>query len=100
MKPVTRPVSSVNQTAAINPDKVKHLGKNYATIDFEINDHVDPNEFKYSKMKPIVGTFVIGNKRVEVTFSELNHIMGTANMAMNQCDMAYRIGKWGAAKPR
>ena len=58
------------------------------------------DEFKYSKMKPIVGTFVIGNKRVEVTFSELNQIMSTAGAAMNQCDMAYRMGKWGLAKKR
>ena len=97
---VTKPYSSLNHVAAINEKKVEHLGKNYATIDFELNEHVDANEFKYSKMKPIVGTFVIGNKRVEVTYSELNHIMGTANMAMNQCDIAYRIGKWGTARPR
>jgi len=97
---VTKTYSSVNQTAAIDPDKVKHLGQNYATIDFELKEHVNATEFKYSKMKPIVGTFVIGNKRVDVTYSELNHIMGTANMAMNQCDIAYRIGKWGPAGTR
>jgi len=100
MKPVTKTFASLNQTAAIDPERVKHLGKNYATIDFEIKDQVNADEFKYSKMKPIVGTFVIGNKRVEVTFSELNHIMSTAGAAMNQCDMAYRMGKWGLAKKR
>ena len=36
MKPVTKTFASVNQTAAIDPERVKHLGKNYATIDFEI----------------------------------------------------------------
>tara|TARA_R110000744_G_scaffold335676_1_gene441004 strand:- start:516 stop:806 length:291 start_codon:yes stop_codon:yes gene_type:complete len=87
--------SSLNMTAGINEKKVEHLGKNYASIDFEIKDNVSPKEFKYSKMKPVVGTFVIGNRRVEVTFSELNHIMHTANAAMQQCDKAYRFGKWG-----
>ena len=56
--------SSLNQVAAIDEKKVKHLGKNYASIDFEIKEHVNPNDFKYGKMKPVVGTFVIGNKRV------------------------------------
>ena len=51
-------------------------------------------------MKPIVGTFVIGNKRVDVTYSELNHIMRTANASMQACDMAYRMGKWGSAERR
>ena len=36
MKPVTKTFASVNQTAAIDPERVKHLGKNYATLDFEI----------------------------------------------------------------
>ena len=78
--------SSLNQVAAIDEKKVKHLGKNYASIDFEIKEHVNPNEFRYGKMK-----------RVDVTYSELNHIMRTASAAMQACDMAYRMGKWGKA---
>ena len=89
--------SSLNQVAAIDEKKVKHLGKNYASIDFEIKEHVNPNEFRYGKMKPVIGSFVIGNKRVDVTYSELNHIMRTASAAMQACDMAYRMGKWGKA---
>ena len=54
--------SSINQVAAIDEKKVNHLGRNYASIDFEIKEHVNPNDFKYGKMKPVVGTFVIGNK--------------------------------------
>ena len=97
MKHVTKTRSSLNQVAAINEDKVKHFGKNYASIDFEISERVNPDDFKYAKMKPIVGTFVIGNKRVDVTYSELNHIMRTAAHSMEQCDQAYRMGKWGRA---
>ena len=97
MKHVTKTRSSLNQVAAIDQNKVKHLGKNYGSIDFELKEHVNPNDFKYAKMKPIVGTFVIGNKRVEVTYSELNHIMRTAGNSMEQCDQAYRMGKWGRA---
>jgi len=97
---VTKTYSSLNQVAGIDTKKVEHLGKNYATIDFEIKEHVNPTDFKYSKMKPVVGTFVIGNKRVDVTYSELNQIMRTAAAATDQCDMAYRIGKWGRAQNR
>jgi len=97
---VTKTYSSLNQVAAIDTKKVEHLGKNYATIDFEIKDHVNPTDFKYAKMKPVVGTFVIGNKRVDVTYSELNQILRTAGAATEQCDMAYRIGKWGRAQAR
>ena len=92
--------SSLNQTAAIGRKKVEHLGKNYASIDFEINERVDSTECKYSKMKPIVGTFVIGNKKVEVTLSELNHIASTAIAATQACDLAYRMGKWGQPRTR
>ena len=51
-------------------------------------------------MKPIVGTFVIGNKKVEVTLSELNHIASTAIAATQACDLAYRMGKWGQPRTR
>jgi len=98
MKPVTKTRSSLNMTAAIDRKKVDHLGKNYATKDFEIKESVDATEFKYSKMKPIVGTFVVGNKRVDVTYSELNQIMHTAAASMQLCDNAYRAGKWGIAR--
>ena len=93
MKPVTKSPSSLNMTAAIDR-------KNWATIDFEIKESVNASDFKYSKMKPIIGTFVIGNKRVDVTFSELNQIMHTAGAAMQQCENAYRMGKWGSAERR
>jgi hypothetical protein len=89
--------NSMNMTAAIDTKKVAHLGKNYASIDFEIKEHVNATDFKYAKMKPIIGTFVIGNRQVEVTYSELNHIMRTAGDAMQLCDQSYRMGKWGKA---
>ena len=92
--------SSINQTAAMDEKKLKHLGKNYTSIDFAIRESVNPDDFKYAKMKPIVGTFQIGNKHVDVTYSELNQIMRTAQTSMQACDMAYRLGKWGQAKNR
>jgi len=97
MNKVTKVPSSMNMTAAINTEKVAHLGKNYASIDFEIKEQVNASDFKYAKMKPIIGTIIIGNRRVEVTYSELNNIMRTAADAMNLCDQSYRMGRWGKA---
>ena len=93
----TKHYSSINQVAAYDKSRVAHLGKNYASIDFEVKEHVNANDYKYAKQKPVIGTFVIGNRRVDVTYSELNQIMRTANNAMNVCDQAYRMGKWGTA---
>jgi hypothetical protein len=97
MKKVSRHYSSINQVAAYDKKRVEHLGKNYASIDFEMKEKVNPNDYKYSKVKPVVGTFVVGNRRVDVTYSELNQIMRTAGHAMDACDQAYRMGKWGKA---
>ena len=94
----TKPYSSLNQVSAIDTKKVEHLGQNFASIDFELKDAVDPNEFKFNKMKPIVGTFVIGNRRVDVTYSELNQIARTAKAAADQCGKAYLLGKWGRSQ--
>ena len=43
---VTKTYSSVNHVAAIDEKHVQHLGKNYASIDFEIKEHVNPDDFK------------------------------------------------------
>ena len=92
--------SSINQVAAIDENKVKHLGRNFASIDFEIKEHVNPNEFKYSKMKPVIGKIMICGKGFDVTYSELNQLMRTCNAAMDTAEKAYRLGKWGPAQTR
>jgi len=91
---------SINLTAAHDTKKTRHLGKLWSTIDFELKEYVNPTEFKYSKMKPIIGTFEIGGKRFEVTYSELNQLMRTCNAAMDTAEKAYRMGRWGQPKER
>jgi len=91
---------SINLTAAHDTKKTRHLGKFWSTIDFDLKENVNPTDFKYSKMKPIVGTFEIGGKRFDVTYSELNQIMRTANAALETADKAYRLGMWGRSQER
>ncbi len=91
---------SVNLSSAMDEKKVRHLGKHYSTIDFELKEHVDPTEFKYSKMKPVVGKLEIAGKAFDMTYSELNQMMRTCGAAMEQAEKAYRMGRWGQPRPR
>ena len=38
----TRHYSSINQVAAYDKKRVEHLGKYYASIDFEVKEYVNP----------------------------------------------------------
>jgi hypothetical protein len=89
---------SVNLTAAHDKKKTRHLGKYWSSIDFELKEHVNPDDFKYAKMKPVVGRLEIGNKYFDMTFSELNQLMRTCSAAMDQAEKAYRLGKWGQSR--
>ncbi len=86
---------SVNMTAAHDKKKTRHLGKYWSTIDFELKERVNPDDFKYAKMKPVIGAIEIGGRKFDMTFSELNQLMRTCSAAMDQADKAYRLGKWG-----
>ena len=46
----TRHYSSINQVAAYDKKRVEHLGKNYASIDFEMKEKVNPNDYKYRRV--------------------------------------------------
>ena len=88
---------SINLTAAHDTKKTRHLGKLWSTIDFELKEHVNPNDFKYAKMKPVIGKIMIGGRSFDVTYSELNQLMRTCSAAMDTAEKAYRLGKWGKA---
>ena len=88
---------SVNLTAAHDKKKTRHLGKLWSTIDFELKEHVNPNDFKYAKMKPVIGKIQIGGRSFDITYSELNQLSRTCDAAMQQAEQAYKMGKWGRA---
>ena len=56
-------------------DKLKQLGKNYNSIDFEMSANLTEANYK-DKSQPI-GTLIVGNKRVDLTWSECNKIFST-----------------------
>ena len=73
-----KPRGRVNQGGATHQkdrDKLKQLGKNYNSIDFEMGEHLTEANYK-DKSRPI-GTLVVGNQRVDLTWSECNKILNT-----------------------
>lgn len=73
-----KPRGRVNQGGATHQkdrDKLKQLGKNYNSIDFEMSEHLTEANYK-DKSRPI-GTLVVGNQRVDLTWSECNKIFTT-----------------------
>jgi hypothetical protein len=91
---------SINLTAAHDTKRTRHLGKLWSTIDFDLKENVNPTDYKYAKMKPVIGTLEIGGKRFDITYSELNQLMRTCSSAMQVADLAYRMGKWGRPQDR
>ena len=91
MKDVIKTRSSLNQTAAIDQDKVRHLGKNYASIDFEINDSISEHYFENNE-KPVVGKLIIGNSRFDVTYQEIDHMVRTLHAAKDVINRKYKMG--------
>ena len=91
---------SINLTSAHDKKKTRHLGKLWSTIDFELKESVNATDFKYAKMKPVIGKIEIGGRSFDVTYSELNQLMRTCSAAMDTAEKAYRMGKWGQPQSR
>ena len=90
MKQVTKTRSSLNQVAAINEEKVKHLGKNYASIDFEFTDAI--NEFNYKDKSIPVGALKVGSKQVEMTAAECKKIITTLEEVLTTHQKKIKLG--------
>jgi len=60
-------------------ERLKSLGENYNSIDFEMSDNLTEANYK-DKSQPI-GTLVIGNRSVDLTWSECSKLMHTLSDA-------------------
>ena len=73
-----KPRGRVNMGGATHDkdrERLRSLGKNYNSIDFEMSDMITESNYK-DKSQPI-GTLVIGNRSVDLTWSECNKLMQT-----------------------
>jgi len=64
---------SVNQRFGINQEKVRHLGKYFGSIDFEVAS-TNRSQLRIRENQVIAGDFVIGNKKFRCTLDDLDAI--------------------------
>jgi hypothetical protein len=73
-----KPKSYINQSFAIDDStkqRFEKLGKNYNSIEFELSDSLTENNIG-TKTTPI-GKLLVGNQKIELTYSECNKIIAT-----------------------
>ena len=89
----SKPKSYVNQSFGIS-DKDKQrfekLGKNYNSIEFELSDSLNEGNIT-NKTKPI-GKLIVGNQRIELTYSECNKIITTLSDAQLIVKQKQKLG--------
>lgn len=85
-------MSGVNHRFGYDTKKIRHYGRLFPTIDFERNESLSTDNYKARDSKSIVGSFIIGNHRYDVTYHELNKILETATAGLGVIDKAHRLG--------
>ena len=83
---------SINNGFGIDENRVKRFGKNYSSIDFDMNDNLNGEDYFTKGDYMPVGKFVIGNQQIPVTIKELEKIEQTAKEAQSALRQAYRLG--------
>jgi hypothetical protein len=82
----------INQTWAYDQKHVRRYGKLYASIDFEVNENISAENFRKTPNKPVVGKLMIGGKKFDVTFQELDQIQRTLQAAKEVVNKRYKLG--------
>jgi len=82
----------VNLTYAYDQKYVRKYGKLYGSIDFEVNENVSAEMFKKQQNKPVIGQLMIGGKKFDVTFQELDQIQRTLQTAKEVVNKRYKLG--------
>ena len=83
---------SINNRFVIDENRVKRFGKNYSSIDFDIKENLNAEEFYTKGDYMPVGKFIIGDRQIPVTVKELEKIEQTAREAQSALRQAYRLG--------
>ena len=82
----------INQTWAYDQKHVRRYGKLYASIDFEVNEKISEELFRKQPEKPVVGKLMIGGKKFDVTYQELDQIQRTLQAAKEVVNKRYKMG--------
>jgi hypothetical protein len=68
-------------------------GKHWANINFELMTGAKALTPTHPATQPIIGTLVLGNKKVEITFSEANRIMSEIVQGQQAYNTAKKLGQ-------
>lgn len=83
---------SLNQTHAIDQQKVAKYGKYFGSIDFVTKNGITRSDLRRDKLDTVVGTFTIGGVDFNLTISELDRIIETGNAAKEVFIRKYTLG--------
>lgn len=77
-------------TTDVDPAK---YGKNWSNIEFQLMTGAKALNPLPPATQPIIGTLVVGDKRVEITFSEANRIMSEIVQGQQAYNTAKKLGQ-------
>tara|TARA_R110000822_G_scaffold128195_44_gene264031 strand:- start:32 stop:283 length:252 start_codon:yes stop_codon:yes gene_type:complete len=77
----------------MNQDKVRRYGKNFGTIDFEINQNLTTDQISRKTAETVIGDFHIGGKVFQVSLAEIDRIIETATSAKSVFSKSYAMGR-------
>lgn len=72
---------SVNQSFAMNPEKVRKLGKYFSSIDFSVYPEMNRDLVRERLKSTPVGDFHIGGKDFQLNLGEIEHVIETMELA-------------------
>lgn len=82
----------INQSFALDPNKVNKYGKTFGTIDFDPRSGISREVLKLNRNDTVVGDFHIGGGVYNVTLAELDRIIETAISAKESFQRRYILG--------
>ena len=86
--------SSLNQTHAYDPKKIRHFGKLFGTIDFEMNENLSGPVIRQRQSDTTVGSLFIGERSFNLTIAEIERVIETLQNAREVFYKSYTLGRY------
>lgn len=85
---------SLNQTHGMNPEKTKHYGPLFGSIDFEMNESLSGAVIRQRRGDTTIGSLKISGHSYNVTMNELERIIETLQSARDVFYKSYTLGRY------
>lgn len=86
--------SRLNMTHAYDPKRVKHLGKHFSTIDFQMNEGLNGETIRKQRSDTVVGSLLIGDREYKLTLAEIDRLIETLHSAKDVFSKSYALGRY------